>query len=83
MRWQAYPNNWIVDPRIGWCSVKAYRLADEDYFIEIPADESGRIPSIIIPGLLIDPIWVSKDPLPNPLRVFADMVPDALTNIVD
>ncbi len=74
---------WIIDPRIGRYSFKAYRLADEDYFVEILADESGRIPSLVIPGLFIDPIWVSKDPLPNPLRLFAEMVPDGLTNIAD
>ena len=67
---------WIIDPRIGRYSFQAYQLADEDYYVPIPADDSGRIASNIIRGLRFDPAWIGRTPLPKAIGLFLAMVPD-------
>ena len=70
---------WIIDPRLGRYSFRAYALADEDYFIEIPGDREGKVHSVIVPGFIFDPNWVGLDPLPDPLETFLQIAPGAVT----
>jgi Uma2 family endonuclease len=57
---------WLIDPRLGRYSFKAFVLSDEKVYEEIAPTLDGRITSTVVDGFTIDPSWIELDPLPSP-----------------
>lgn len=77
------PEYWIVDARDGKQLLEPFTLTDRGVFHLIEPDRAGRVASVVIPGLWIDPAWLWHEPLPNPLRVLQQIVPDLLGELND
>ena len=62
---------WIIDPRLGRYSIKAYLLSDDKVYEEIAPRADGRVASSVIDGFTFDPAWIEQDPLPAPSATLA------------
>jgi len=63
------PEYLIVEGREGRRGVTLLRLHEEGYFLEVAPDAGGRLESLVIPGLWIDPTWFDEVPLPDPFEI--------------
>ena len=57
------PEYWVIDPRPLRRTCDAYALTDAGRYEAIAPDEQGRIHSIAIPGLWVDPAWLWSEPM--------------------
>lgn len=64
---------WIIDPRLGRYSFKAYLLSDEKVYEEIRPRSDGRVASSVVKGFTFDPSWIEQDPLPRPSETLAQI----------
>mgnify|MGYP005855926633 CR=1 FL=1 len=71
---------WLVDPREGTKVFTAYHLTQHGAYEPLPLDAASRFHSIEIPGFWLAPAWLWQRPLPQPLRVLAQIAPDLLRN---
>jgi len=65
---------WLIDPRPGRRTFDAYTLSAAGPYEVIGQDDLGRIGSLVIPGLWVDPDWLWTDPIqsaPAALRLIA------------
>lgn len=72
--------HWLVDPREGRQAFTAYHLTQRGTYEPLPLDAAGRFHSLEIPGFWLDPAWLWRQPLPQPLRMLARIAPDLLHN---
>lgn len=75
------PEYWIVDARDGQRRFEPFTLTDRGVFRLMGPDTDGRVHSRILPGFWIDPAWLWQDPLPSPLRVIRQIVPNLLQEL--
>lgn len=64
---------WVIDPRPLRKTLVAYSLTDEGYYDPIAPDGTGRVASVVIPGLWIDPAWLWEKPLADPRDKLAEI----------
>lgn len=69
------PEYWLIDTREDRFSLDAFCLDDTGAYQPIPPDAQGRIWSITIPGLWIDPAWLSGDDLADITEVYRALLP--------
>ncbi|MBN1963821.1 MAG: Uma2 family endonuclease [Anaerolineae bacterium] len=62
---------WIIDPPRE--DALFYQLGDDGIFRRITPDAAGRYLCRVLPGLVLEPVWLWRDPLPTILEV-ADLV---------
>lgn len=73
------PEYWVIDPRPLRRTFDAYTLSQAGEYEEIAPDELGRIRSVAIPGLWVDPAWLWSDPMQSAraaLKLIAADSPD-------
>lgn len=72
------PEFWLIDPGEREQEFAAYHLTTSGVYERIPLDRAGCFHSEEIPGFWLDPAWLWRQPLPQPLRMLARMAPDLL-----
>jgi Uma2 family endonuclease len=66
---------WLIDPRPGMKTIRAFALADASGYQEIDPDADGRVASIVIRGFWLKPEWLTADQLPSTPSVIAEIAP--------
>lgn len=72
------PEYWLVDSRPSAAPPQFYRLTPVGEYELIDPDTVGRIHSTVLPGFWLDPAWLARDPLPDPLSLMRRIAPEAL-----
>jgi Uma2 family endonuclease len=72
------PEYWLFDPRPRRQTSAFFLLTEEGDYRAAKLDEDGRYHSAVLPGFWLDPAWLWREPLPNPLPLLAAIAPDAL-----
>jgi Uma2 family endonuclease len=67
---------WILDPRSGKPTLRAYSKAPGGSYVSIQPDSQGRIHSVVIPGLWLHPKWFEAESLPGPTDALAEIWPE-------
>lgn len=75
------PEYWVLDPRPGHRRAEFFGLGAEGYE-PLPADETGRLHSRVLPGFWLRPAWLRQEPPPNPLACLLEIAPDALATLL-
>jgi Uma2 family endonuclease len=70
------PEYWMVDPREGRQTFRAYLLGEDGIYEEAPLDDRGRYYSPALPDFWLDPTWHDQDPLPTYLEAIIAIAPD-------
>lgn len=65
---------WIVDPRPHQQHSDFYRLGTDGEYVAAPVDDAGCYHSTILPGFWLKAEWLWQDPLPDPQRIFAEIM---------
>lgn len=65
---------WIIDSRPGNQRADFYRLDESDRFELFATEADEVVHSTVLDAFWLKPAWLWQDPLPNPLRVLADIV---------
>jgi Uma2 family endonuclease len=73
---------WLVDAREGHRAFSPYRLTGEGTYEEMKLDDRGRFHSAILPGLWLDPTWLTQDPILNALEALIAIAPDLILNYI-
>lgn len=56
------PEYWLIDPIRH--EVRVYALSEEKIYHEVGLDTVGRVASVVLPGFILDPAVLWRDPLP-------------------
>ena len=69
---------WWVDPRPRQRRCEPFTLDDAGNYVPITPDAQGRYYSRVLPGFWLDPAWLWRDPLPEPLSLLLTIAPTAI-----
>jgi len=67
------PEYWLIDPRTGRERIDLFQIDDRGNYRAAQAHHDGRIYSSILPGVWLDPTWLSRDDMPNVIRLAMQM----------
>jgi len=70
------PEYWLIDSRPGADGADFLTLTDGVYEA-LPVDPLSRVRSRVLPGFWLDPEWLRRDPLPDPLDCLGAIAPEA------
>jgi Uma2 family endonuclease len=76
------PEYWVFDPRRGHQEARFYLLTESGTYREVTPGAGGRYSSTVLPGFWIEPDWLWRDPLPDPLALLKRIAPEALRAFV-
>ncbi len=62
---------WLVDPEMG--TVEFFRLGEDGAYYPIAPGEGGKLRSVVLEGLAIDPQWLLGKPLPPVIGVMREI----------
>jgi Uma2 family endonuclease len=69
------PEYWLIDAREGKERAEFYRLNALGRYEPVLLDAEGRYHSVVLPGFWLKPEWFWREPLPNPVELFAEIAP--------
>jgi len=67
------PEYWVVDPRQGRESLDVFVLDGTGEYVALQPDADGHLRSTVLPGLGVDPSWLTVEELPSVVRLATEM----------
>lgn len=59
------PEYWLIDPREGKERIDLFRLGEDGRYRAVEASADGRLFSSVLPGVWLDPAWLTEVELPG------------------
>lgn len=59
------PEYWIIDPREGKEAIELFVLTSDGFYEAVSPDIAGRLHSLLLPGVWLDPNWLTAEELPS------------------